>query len=55
MTLLESPGIGVSRRTLAKGAAWSLPAIAASAAVPVVAASLQLPEATAYTGTVSRC
>ena len=51
MTLLESP-VGVSRRTLAKGAAWSLPAIAASAAVPVVAASCSSPSYTMQ-GTVS--
>ena len=36
---------GVSRRTLAKGAAWSLPAVAVAAAAPSVAASEPVPEA----------
>lgn len=39
-----------SRRTVVSGAAWSLPAIAASAAVPAAAVSRCIPEITHYWG-----
>lgn len=35
----EQPGKGIARRTVVKGAAWSVPVIAAAAAVPAQAAS----------------
>lgn len=40
----------VSRRTLARGAAWAAPAIAATAAVPAYAASRCTPELSQYGG-----
>lgn len=35
---------GVSRRTVVKGAAWAVPAIAVASSVPALAASIDLPE-----------
>lgn len=43
----ESPQApGVSRRTLVKGAAWSVPVVAVAVATPLVAASTSTPPAT---------
>ncbi|MEV4669471.1 hypothetical protein [Microbacterium sp. LWO12-1.2] len=40
------PVIGVSRRTVVKGAAWSVPVVAAAVAIPLAAASTPTPAAT---------
>lgn len=45
--MTEETKFGVSRRTLAKGAAWSVPAAAVIAVAPSVAASPQTPTVTA--------
>lgn len=44
------PALGVSRRTLVKGAAWSVPVVAAAIAVPAQAASLPTGVDVAITG-----
>jgi len=46
----SSTQLGMSRRTIVKGAAWSLPVIAAAAAAPAYAASATKPEITCPLG-----
>lgn len=43
MTELENTSKGIDRRTLVKGAAWSVPVIAAAVATPLAAAKTQFP------------
>ena len=45
-----SPSSGFSRRTLVKGAAWSVPVVAAAVATPLAAASVAPPAAFWATG-----
>ncbi|WP_417505438.1 hypothetical protein [Microbacterium sp.] len=47
------PGRGMSRRTIVKGAAWSLPVIAAAVATPLAAASTTNCTATVSTSTAT--
>jgi len=46
MSTNDSPPSGPSRRTVIKGAAWSVPVVAAAVATPLAAASTTPPEAT---------
>ena len=46
---MSTPAPGVSRRTLARGAAWSVPAVAVAAAAPAYAASGAIEISTVYT------
>lgn len=48
--MTEEPTRGISRRTLAKGVAWSVPAVAVASAVPAFAASPPEPPPVNLTG-----
>lgn len=45
MTQVNTPNRAISRRTLARGAAWAAPAVAATAVIPAYAASSCAPDA----------
>lgn len=48
--MVQEPSQGISRRTLAKGMAWTVPAVAIASAVPMVAASVTCTGSLCLTG-----